>query len=124
MEGQNFDKLKSIKAAVFDGDGVIFPGRVLISPDGEALKERSHIDGQGISLLRALGIKIAFVSAEKTGFLEFIGKKINNLPSVKSGKWAEVSVFTGFIGAEKVDVITKWLGDNHITWEECAVMGD
>jgi len=120
-----FKKLKKIKAVIFDGDGVLFTGRVFIHPkDGEFLKERSHIDGQGISLLRAIGIKIALISGETTGFLEKIGEKLNNLPSVKEGKWAPIAIFTGPKREGKVKAIENWLKENNLSWQDCAVMGD
>lgn len=119
------EKLKKIKAVVFDGDGVFFSGRVFVSPEkGEALKERSHVDGQGISFLRAAGLKVALISGEITGFLEKIGEKLNSLPSVKEGKWPPVGIFAGFQGNKKVEVIDKWLKESQIKWEECAAMGD
>ena len=119
------EKLKKIKAVVFDGDGVFFSGRVFIDTEkGEALKERSHVDGQGISLLRAIGIKVALISGEKTGFIEKIGEKLNSLPSVKEGKWSPVGIFTGPQGSQKVETIDNWLKEIGVRWEECAAMGD
>lgn len=119
------EKLKKIKAVIFDGDGVLFSGRVLIDPEkGEVLKERSHIDGQGISLIRGVGIKVAFVSGEKTGFVEKIGEKLNSLPSVLSGKWQKVGIFTGFQGDKKIEAVESWLKESGIDWQECAAMGD
>ena len=119
------EKLKKIKAVVFDGDGVFFSGRVFVSPEkGEVYKERSHIDGQGISLLRAIGIKVALISGEKTGFIEKMGEKLNSLPSVKTGEWSAMGVFTGDQGGQKVETIEKWLKENNIDWSECAAMGD
>ena len=119
------DILKDLKAVVFDGDGVFFTGRVLIHPkDGEYLKERSHIDGQGISLLRAAGIRVALVSGETTGFLEVVGEKLNALPAVREGKWPPIGVFTGPQGKDKVASIERWLGELGISWGECAAMGD
>lgn len=125
MTEQLKEKLNKIKAVVFDGDGVFFSGRVFIGPEkGEALKERSHVDGQGISLLRAIGLRIALVSGEKTGFFEKIGEKLNSLPSVKSGKWQEIAIFTDFQGKGKVEVVADWLKELGLRWEECAAMGD
>lgn len=125
MEEQLKEKLKKIKAVIFDGDGVFFSGRVFVSPDqGEALKERSHVDGQGISLLRGIGLKVAIVSGEKTGFLERIGEKLNSLPSVKNGSWPAMGIFTGHQAGGKVEIIQKWLNENGVGWEECAAMGD
>jgi len=119
------EKLKKIKAVVFDGDGVFFSGRVFIdSEKGEAFKERSHIDGQGISLLRAIGIRVALISSEKTGFIEKIGEKFNSLPSVKDGKWPPMGIFTGHQGGQKVKTIEGWLKEVGFSWKECAAMGD
>ncbi|MDD5689331.1 MAG: HAD hydrolase family protein [Caldisericia bacterium] len=119
------EKLKKIKAVVFDGDGVFFSGRVFMdSLKGEALKERSYIDGQGISLLRAIGFKIALVSGEKAGFIKMIGKKLNSLPSVKLGEWSKIGIFTDFQSGQKVEIVENWLKEIGVKWEECAAMGD
>jgi len=120
------DKAKKIKAVVLDGDGVFFSGRVFINKEGqEYLKERSHVDGQGISLLRAAGLRIALISGETSGFLEGVGnKKLNNLPSVQSGKWPPIAIFTGLQGKAKVETIDNWLKEINISWKECAAMGD
>jgi 3-deoxy-D-manno-octulosonate 8-phosphate phosphatase (KDO 8-P phosphatase) len=119
------EKLKKIKAVVFDGDGVFFTGRVFVSPEkGETLKERSHIDGQGISLLRGAGIRVAIISGEKTGFLERVGEKLNSLASVKSGEWPAMGIFTGHREGQKVEIIGNWLKEIGADWSECAAMGD
>lgn len=120
---------KSIKAVVFDADGVIFSGQVLVGLGAdnvyqEVFKTRSHIDGQGISLLRAAGLKVAIVTAEKTGFVEALSTKLNNLPSVKSGAWQPIDIFTGQIAKDKVTTIESWLKGLGISWVECAYMGD
>jgi 3-deoxy-D-manno-octulosonate 8-phosphate phosphatase (KDO 8-P phosphatase) len=119
------NKLKNIKAVVFDADGVLFTGRVFVHKEsGEMLKERSHVDGQGISLLRNMGIKIAFVTGEKSEFLIKVCDKLNSLPSVINGKWDRVGCFLDAQGEEKVKLVDKWLSENKILWEECATMGD
>ncbi|MBU1036490.1 HAD hydrolase family protein [Patescibacteria group bacterium] len=120
-----YNKAKNIKAVAFDGDGVIFTGRVFISPEkGEVLKERSHIDGQGISFLRAIGLSIIFVSGEKSGFIEKLTEKLNSLPSVKKGEWAPIKTFVDFQAKERVDIIDEWLKGLNISLQECAFMGD
>jgi 3-deoxy-D-manno-octulosonate 8-phosphate phosphatase (KDO 8-P phosphatase) len=118
------EKVKNIKAVVFDGDGVFFTPQDFISESGESMKVRSFVDGQGISLLRAVGLKITFVTAEKTKFLESVVTKLNNLPSVTNGKWAPITLFAGPIASDKVVCINEWLAKNQIEWEECAYMGD
>lgn len=120
----NLDKAKNLKAVVFDADGVLFTGQVFVDSKGESMKERSHVDGQGISILRASGLLIAFVSAESSGFLEAVGEKFNNLTSVKGEQWPPVGIFTGPISKGKITAIDTWLKDNGIDWSECAYMGD
>lgn len=125
MDDEIRGQLRKIKAVALDGDGVLFTGRVFMHhKDGEVLKERSHIDGQGISFLRAAGIRIAFVSGEATGFVEAVGKKLNDLPSVVSGKWPPVGIFVGGQGKDKVAAVGGWLKEINIPWEACAAMGD
>ncbi len=122
---QGEERAAKVKALVLDCDGVFFTGRVFVHPkDGEFLKERSFVDGQGISLLRSAGILVAFVTAEKTGFIEAVVAKWNKLPSVIEGKWKPVGVFSGMMGHQKVETIEKWLSENGISWDECAYMGD
>ena len=118
------EKLKKIKAIAFDSDGVLFTGRVFVSQNGEAMKERSHVDGHGISMLRSIGIKIAFITGEKSKFLEVICNKLNSLPSVESGKWDKIAFFLDQQGEKKVEAINEWLSQNNIGWQECAAMGD
>lgn len=119
---------KNLKAVIFDADGVVFSGQVFmgVGPDGvykEMLKTRSHIDGQGISLLRSTGLRVAIVTAESS-FAQVLVDKLNNLPSAKSGAWVPIDIFTKQIGTEKTTVIGDWLAKNNISWSECAYMGD
>lgn len=115
----------SVRAVALDSLGVLFGESVLVHPrDGEYLRTRSHIDGQGISYLRAAGIPIAFISSEKAGFLEYLGDKLNNLPSVTSGSWHEIAIFTGEEGKDKVAALTGWLASHGLTLADCAYMGD
>ena len=116
--------IQDIKAVVFDGDGVIFTGRVFIGPDGKNYKERSLIDGQGISFLRAVDIRVAIVSSEISGHVESLGDKINSLPSVISGKWPKVGIFTGPAGKQKIETVRAWLEEQGLTMADCAYMGD
>ena len=117
-------KAKNIKAVVLDGDGVIFPSQVIMGIDAEgkykvAHQRRDHKDGQGMSLVRALGVMFAFVTAETNGFAGALAGKLNGLPSVRSEKnpqgWAPVDVFAGPIGKDKVGTIATWLKEKGIS---------
>ena len=125
MENNLKKKLQKIKAMIIDLDGVFFTGQVFVNPEkGEFLKERSYTDGQGLSLLRTIGIRIAFVTGETTDFVEKIGEKFNSLPSVKNGTWPKIDIYEGHVGLGKVEVAEKWLKVIDVSWEECAFMGD
>ncbi len=114
-----------MRAVILDSVGVLFSPYVLFDADkGEMLRERSHIDGQGISLLRAAGVKIAFVSSEKTSFLKTLADKLNGLPSVKSGTWAPIEIFEGLSGDAKTKVLEVWSENVGVPFEACAYMGD
>lgn len=119
------EKAKNINTVVFDVDGVLFTGRVFVDRQGESLKERSLIDGQGISLLRAAGFQIGFVTGENSqhNFLEPIIIKMNNLPSCRDGRWKPVSFGLGKQGQQKVDWVEDWLGVE-CNWLTIACMGD
>lgn len=113
------EKLKKIKAVIFDADGVLFTGRVFVGQEGEIMKERSHIDGHGIYLLRQIGIKIAFITAEKSQFLEIVINKLNSRENLE-----KIDIFTDKEGKNKVLAADAWLKSKKLSWRDCAAMGD
>jgi 3-deoxy-D-manno-octulosonate 8-phosphate phosphatase (KDO 8-P phosphatase) len=122
------EKLKSIKGLILDGDGVWFTGQefraVIPSGDVIVLKPRHHHDGQGVSFMRAIGLKILFATAEGQPMGSVV-EKLNKLPSVKSGAWAPVSVLMDLKEqGTKVDAIEHWLEGQGLTWADCAYIGD
>jgi 3-deoxy-D-manno-octulosonate 8-phosphate phosphatase (KDO 8-P phosphatase) len=122
------EKLCSYKGFILDADGVFFSGHEyrFELPDGHiaVMKKRSFIDGQGLSFLRALGIKVVFATGEGEP-LGSIVKKINMLPSAQSGAWAPVELFMGELKqGGKISSVEVWLHKHGLSWEECAYMGD
>lgn len=120
-------KLKALKVLFLDADGVFFTGhetRKVKNDLVEISKTRWFPDGQGISFLRELGLKIVFISGEGEP-LQSLVDKFNNLPSVQSGKWFPIDIFTKKIykGA-KSDTIRTWLAENSFSPADCAYMGD
>jgi len=122
------DKLRSLKGLILDGDGVWFTGEEYraVMPDGKTvvMKSRHHHDGQGLSFLRAIGLKVLFATAEGQPMGSVV-EKLNNLPSVTSGKWEKLSVLMDLKEqGTKVDAIERWLSEQGLTWNECAYIGD
>ena len=126
MKPDTLAKAKKIKAVAFDLDGVVFTGRVFVSPEGKRMQERSRVDALGISLLRDAGMRIAFISAGSSMFLAMIAKQCNQSSSVKNGKWQPVAALGGkkIQGKDKVALGEKWLSEIGVSWDECAYMGD
>ncbi len=122
------EKLKSFKALILDGDGVWFTGEEFraVLPDRQAviMKSRHHHDGQGLTFLRALGIKVLFATAEGEPMTSVV-EKLNNLPSVKDGTFGPVTALTNLQNkGTKVESIEAWLKETGLTWEDCAYIGD
>lgn len=128
----DFDEasVNRIRAVIFDFDGVMTNNQALEGVEVKP-KWRSHYDGQGISLLRAIGIHVCFITNERDTSARAVTElveKWNNLPSSKrSGNhsgWEHVTLFTGRGGEEKVLVAEEWLALHGLSWDVCAVMGD
>ena len=120
---------KKIKVFFCDSDGVMFPNTVLMGAPFRA-KYRSYYDGQGISLLRAVGIRVVFITNEKGDSAVAIRDtvaKFNSLPSSKPQKtdgWEEVLLYEGRGGVKKLDTAKEFLALNGFTFSEAAYMGD
>lgn len=118
-----------LKAVLFDADGVLFDGQEWRGVDPETgrtviMKSRHFVDGQGISFLRAIGLRIAFISGESGGPLLSTVEKWNRLPSVKKRAWGKIDIISKKLGVDKVDAIAVWLMKSGYDWSECAYIGD
>lgn len=120
---------KQIKVFFCDSDGVMFPNTVLMGAPFRA-KYRSYYDGQGVSLLRAAGIQVVFITNEKgesaTAIRETV-EKFNSLPSSKPQKpdgWEPVALYEGRGGIKKLETAQEFLVLKGLTLSESAYMGD
>ena len=132
MKNDNLELIiKNLKAFAFDVDGVLFPNEIWWSSDGTFMKRRSLYDGQGISLLRAMGIQVAFITSAKGEVakpIEDLVLKWNTLPSSKSENnkngWNHVRLYTMQNTLKKIETLTRWLEEINVPLEECGAMGD
>ncbi len=131
--GKITEDILKIKAVVASVSGVLHNNQDIIGTlDGKPFKGwlRSHYDGQGVSLLRAIGIHVCFVkvdSSDQNDPIEQMIERWNELPSsmvpsVRSG-WAHVRLIGGVIGQEQIAPVELWLGSYGHTFADCAVMG-
>lgn len=125
MKREIMQRARKIRAVALDCDGVLFTGRVFVDQrSGEVLKERSLVDGQGISLLQKIDIVVALITAEETEFALQVCNKWNDSLKIKQGFISPVSCFTGAHMRDKPGILKEWLKEFGLTLEECAYMGD
>lgn len=105
------NKLKGAKAFIFDVDGVLTDGTVMVTEDGHQLRNMSIKDGFVLQLAVKLGMRVAIITGGKS-----IGvvKRLNGL--------GVTDVFYGI--SDKIEVMDKYLADNQISYDQCLYMGD
>ena len=123
--------VQNLKAFAFDVDGILFPNENWWFSNGVFARRRSLYDGQGISLLRACGFHIAFITSARGDMLKPISDLIegwNNLPSTRSegneNGWAPVTLFDHQDSSRKRETLLSWLGTVGVSPVECGAMGD
>lgn len=105
------EQFKHIKTFVFDLDGVLTDGSLLIFPGNEFIRRMNIKDGYAIQLAVKKGYHVVIISgsvskpcAER---FEYLGVK-NVFMKVK----------------DKEEVLAQFLLSNHLKWEEALFMGD
>lgn len=105
------EQFKQIKTFVFDLDGVLTDGSLLIFPGNEFIRTMNIKDGYAIQLAVKKGYHVVIISgsvskpcAER---LEYLGVK-NVFMKVK----------------DKAEVLAQFLLSNQLKWEETLFMGD
>lgn len=121
---------KRLKVFFCDSDGVMFPNTTWMGAPFKA-KYRSYYDGQGISLMRAVGILVVFITNEQGASAAAIREtveKLNALPSSKSEAsphgWEHVVLFEGRGGIKKLETAADFLRQHDLSFDEAAFMGD
>jgi len=126
----NKEVVKNLQCIIFDFDGVMTNNQAL---EGMGMKPkwRSHYDGQGVSLLRAIGIRLCVITNERGASAQAAIELVeswNNLPSSRRPEnllgWEHVALFTNRSGEKKVLAAEEWFAALGLSWEVCAVMGD
>jgi len=105
------EKLKNIKAFVFDYDGVLTNGNVYITESGTQLRQGSVRDGYALQLARKKGFHIAVITGSHDKGIE------------KRCQFLNIEdVFLGV--SNKKETFLKYLNDKQLQPEEILFMGD
>lgn len=103
--------LTQIKTIIFDVDGVLTDGTVLLQPNGDQSRRMNIKDGYALQFAVKKGIKIAVISGGKS---EMVRKRFNGL-----------GIYDVYLGAsEKWDAFDELCITYDLKHEEIAYMGD
>jgi len=104
-------RTKDIKLVIFDVDGVLTDGSIIIGDDGEEYKAFHSRDGHGMRLLQYTGIEIAIITGRTSKVVEH---RMNSLGinHLYQGQKVKLPAFEELI---------ERLG---LTPEQCAYVGD
>lgn len=106
-----FDQLKRVKAFVFDVDGVLTNGEVLVTEEGEQLRSFYIKDGYALQLAVKQGYPIAIITGGKS-----LGVKL---------RLEGLGIKDVFIDAShKTMILEQWMQKNNIQPESVLYMGD
>lgn len=106
-----FDKLKKVKAFVFDVDGVMTDGRVLVHEDGQQLRTFHTRDGYALQLAVKRGYPICVITG---GHSSSVIERMDYL-----------GISDVFLGVkDKSKVLDKWLKKNGLSLDDVLYMGD
>ncbi|MBN1340921.1 MAG: HAD-IIIA family hydrolase [Bacteroidales bacterium] len=104
-------KLKYIRCFIFDYDGVLTDGHVILLPDGDALRTANVKDGYALQLAAKKGFHIAIISGG------------NSQSMVRRFEALRIKDF--FLGIDnKIEVFNSYLQKKGLDKKSVAYMGD
>ncbi len=105
------DRAKRIKVVIFDVDGVMTNGGLILGDDGLEYKAFHSQDGLGMKLLKASGVQMALITGRTSNVV------------VKRAENTGVARFYQGI-EDKLEAFNELLKEFQISAEDCAFMGD
>lgn len=106
----NYD-LTTIKAVIFDVDGVLSLSTIQMSPAGMPVRTVNIKDGYAIQLAIKMGLKLAIISGGTD-------------PSIEE-RYRKLGMTDIFMSCStKIQVLNQYLADNNLTADEVIYVGD
>lgn len=105
------ERAQAVRLFIMDVDGVLTDGRVFFTASGEELKAFNTLDGQGLKLLHATGVKLALITGGDASCVKQRALKLN--------------VAYYYAGIEdKSAALSALLKESGFSEQACAYMGD
>ena len=106
-----FERARRIKLILFDVDGVLTDGKILLHPDGSESKQFDIKDGTGIVLAQRVGLTVGFLSAR------------TSTPTAKRAAHLGVTLVHQGV-ASKLETYEQIVDELLLEDEQVAYMGD
>jgi 3-deoxy-D-manno-octulosonate 8-phosphate phosphatase (KDO 8-P phosphatase) len=104
-------KTKAIKLVIFDVDGVLTDGSIIIGDDGEEYKAFNSRDGHGMKLLQYTGVDIAIITG-----------RTSNVVAHRMESLGVKHVYQG--QKVKLPAFEELIADLGLSADQCAYVGD
>jgi 3-deoxy-D-manno-octulosonate 8-phosphate phosphatase (KDO 8-P phosphatase) len=105
------DQFKQIKTFVFDVDGVLTDGSLLILDDGQMVRKMNIKDGYALQLAKKMGYRVVIISG---GLSQAVGDRLNRL-----------GISDVFLRVQdKKEVLSEYVLQHQLQWSEILFMGD
>lgn len=104
-------RAKRIKIIIFDVDGVMTNGGLILGDDGLEYKAFHSQDGLGMKLLKASGVQMALITGRTS---KVVVKRAENTGVMRFHQGVE----------NKLEAFNELLAEFNVSAEECAFMGD
>ena len=105
------EKLQKITTFIFDFDGVLSDGKILILPDGDQLRSTNAKDGYAIQYALRKGYNVAIISG---GYSETMRLRYKNFPNM--------DIFLKV--PDKVAKLKEYMAEKSLISEQLLIMGD
>jgi 3-deoxy-D-manno-octulosonate 8-phosphate phosphatase (KDO 8-P phosphatase) len=103
--------LSKVNTFIFDYDGVMTDGKLILLHDGQPLRTANVKDGYALQLARRLGYRVVIISG---GISKSVENRFDNLRIT--------DVFLGI--SDKTEVFKNYLKENNLTADQVIYMGD
>lgn len=105
------ERFKQVKTFVFDVDGVLTDGSLLILDDGQMARKMNIKDGYALQLALKKGYRVIIISGGRS---ESVRERLNRL-----------GIQDVFLKVDnKEEKLTEYVNEHRILWEEILFMGD
>ncbi len=105
-------RAKRIRLMLFDVDGVLTDGKVLLHADGSESKRFDIKDGTGIVLAQRAGIKVGFLSARLSASTQLRAAQLG-VTLVHQGVSSKIQTYDQIVGALRLqDDEVAYMGDD------------